>query len=101
MPTKAEIEAEAKAKEDEIAELRQQVEVLMKQAGSGGRRVFTITGAVPPEKAREEVLAARSEEPKTYRALENGTDLKQGFVPKGAIFTTTQPKGSWMEPVED
>ena len=58
-------------------------------------------GAIPNEEASKAVLAARSKEAKTYRALQEGTDINQGVIPAGALFSTTQPQGSWMELVED
>lgn len=57
-------------------------------------------GIINNDEASKAVLAARAKEPKTYRATQDGTDLTQGFIPAGTVFTTTQPKGSWMEPVE-
>lgn len=41
-----------------------------------------------------------SKKAKTYRALEVGTDWKQGIIMQGEVFTTTQPKGTWMEEVK-
>ncbi|MFC0204728.1 hypothetical protein [Novosphingobium soli] len=36
--------------------------------------------------------------PKTYRATADGFDGKR-YINAGETFTTTAPKGSWMEPV--
>lgn len=52
------------------------------------------------EDAKKAVLAARSKRPRTYRALMDGVDIKQGIVKAGETFTTTQPQGSWMELVD-
>lgn len=52
------------------------------------------------EQAREAVLKARSKKPRTYRALMDGVDIRQGIVKAGETFTTTQPQGSWMELVD-
>lgn len=68
---------------------------------SSRAKAFKVAGPVPPKEAREAVLAAHSEEPKTYLALQNGIDHKQGFIKEGQKFTTTQPQGEWMELVED
>ena len=62
---------------------------------------FKVTGPRPVKQAREEILAAHSKEPKTYIALQNGIDHKDGFINEGRKFTTTQPQGSWMEEVDD
>lgn len=84
----------------EIEALKAQVELLTAMVGNiaPGR----ATKPIPDnDEASKAVLAARSPKPKTYRALMNGTDLAQGFIPAGTIFTTTQPQGSWMELIED
>ena len=62
---------------------------------------FKVSGPRPLAQAKKEIEAAHSKEPKTYLALQNGVDFKQGFIPEGKKFTTTQPQGSWMELVED
>lgn len=66
---------------------------------STGKSGFTVRGPRPLEQARAEIKAARSSKPKTYRALEEGVDYRQGLIPAGKVFTTDQPKGAWMEEV--
>jgi hypothetical protein len=80
---------------EKIAALEAKIEALL--AAQAPKRVVA---ALPPEEAIAAVLAARGE-PKTYRALMDGTDIKQGVVKAGEVFTTTQPQGSWMELVEE
>jgi hypothetical protein len=84
----------------EIEALKAQVELLTAMVGNiaPGRATRPI---LDNDEASKAVLAARSPKPKTYRALMDGTDLAQGFIPAGTIFTTTQPQGSWMELIED
>jgi hypothetical protein len=84
----------------EIEALKAQVEMLTAMLGNIARG--RATKPIPSnEEASKAVLAARSPTPKTYRALMDGTDVAQGFIPAGTIFTTTQPQGSWMELIED
>jgi hypothetical protein len=86
----------------EIEALKAQIEELTKLVASQqpAPAPKRVVAAVPPEEARAAVLAARGE-PKTYLALMDGTDIKQGVVKAGEVFTTTQPQGSWMELVEE
>jgi len=81
----------------EIAALKAQIETLTAMVTKAPK----AAGAPTSKAASEAVIAARSDKPKTYRALQAGTDLTQGYIPEGTVFTTTQPQGSWMEPVED
>jgi hypothetical protein len=83
----------------EIARLTAEVKAL--KAAQPAAPAARVVAALPPAEARKKVLAAFNKKPKTYRALQNGTDFVQGFIPEGAVFTTTQPQGSWMELVED
>lgn len=83
----------------EIAALKQQIEALTALVNSATKPKPAL-GVISNEEASAAVKAARSKTPKTYRALQNGTDLTQGFIPEGTVFTTTQPQGSWMEPVD-
>jgi hypothetical protein len=86
----------------EIAQLKGQIEALMKliPATTAPAAKFTVTGEVPADVTRAQVEEAKTE-PTTYIALEDGTDLKQGFIKAGTRFTTTQPPAEWMQPVDD
>jgi len=86
------------AQDAELAALKAQIETLTAMVAAQPKpKPFAVLNN---DEASKAVIAARSKEPKTYRALMDGTDLTQGFIPAGTIFTTTQPKGSWMEPVD-
>lgn len=84
---------------EQIAALTDQVTRLSAMVQQGPAPVVR-TGAVDPKVASEKVKASHGEA-KTYRATDDGTDHKEGFVPRGKTFTTTQPQGSWMEEVEE
>lgn len=91
--------------EAQIAELKEllaaQASAPAPQVIASGRRAFTVNGPRPKAQAKAEVEAAHSKKVKTYIAVQNGTDFKQGFIPVGTVFSTTQPQGSWMEAVDD
>ena len=58
-------------------------------------------GAVAPEVVTPEVVLPKPTGPKTYRALEAGYLNDEGrYIMPGEIFTTANPKGSWMEDVD-
>lgn len=86
---------------DKVAELTATVEELKAAPPPPAPTAPTILyGPTPPDVARKAVLARRSKKPKTYRALRDGTDLSQGYIKAGEVFSTCQPQGSWMELVE-
>ena len=92
--------------DSEIAALKalveQQGEMIAKlAAATAAPKPAANIGVIDNKEASKLVEAARSKKPKTYRALQDGTDLKQGFIRAGTVFSTTQPQGSWMELVED
>ena len=95
--------ASAKADKDHAAEIEALKEAKAEPAPASqpGRPQFKVKAARPAKEGTKAILATHSKKPKTYRALENGVDHKQGFNPRGAIFATTQPKGEWMEEVEE
>jgi uncharacterized coiled-coil protein SlyX len=94
--------ASKKADDDHAAEIEKLKKAKPAAAATEqpGRPQFKVKGAVDPKEGRKTILAGHSKKPKTYRALENGTDFKQGFIARGTIFTTTQPQGEWMEEVK-
>ena len=87
------------AQDAELAELRGMVQALTAALAAGGKRVFKIDSEVPAEVTRA-AFAENSTEPRSYLALEDGTDINQGYITAGTIFTTTQPPGRWMQPVD-
>lgn len=90
----------ATTQNNDLAALQAQVQMLTTALAAGGKRMFKNPGPRDKAVGSKAVQEAHSEKLVTYRALENGIDHKQGFVPAGAIFSTTQPQGKWMEPVE-
>lgn len=103
----AALTATSEALVEQMAAMQEQMTALLAAVATGGAAptaVATVAAPVKPlsgEEASKAVIAARSKEPKTYRALQDGTDLTQGIIKEGEGFTTTQPQGSWMQPVEE
>lgn len=87
-----------KAQVELMAEQKAAMTAAMSAPAAPARKAAPLV--VDNDEAAKAVLAARSDTPKTYRALQDGTDITQGFIPVGTVFSTTQPPGSWMEEVE-
>jgi hypothetical protein len=102
--TKAATDAAKAAAEPAVADQSAEIEALKAkiaalEAAKPAAPVTTLA-AINNDAASAAVLAARGKEPKTYRALADGTDINQGIIKEGEVFSTTQPQGSWMELID-
>lgn len=69
---------------------------MAKTQGTGRQTSGTAAAAPASSAARPKAGAT-----KTYRALSRGYLSTEGrLVEEGEVFATTEPKGSWMEPVK-
>lgn len=69
---------------------------MAKTQGTGRQTASGATTATAPATAPKKQGA-----PKTYRAISRGYLSTEGrLVEEGEVFATTEPRGSWMEPVK-
>jgi hypothetical protein len=97
----AALTATVKAQADAMAAMEERMNAMLaaqQQPAPSASKPAALT--LNNDEAAKAVVAARSDKPKTYRALMDGTDITQGFIRAGTVFSTTQPQGSWMEEAE-